>query len=103
MLVIVTFDLHGAPSGAYLKLKSALAAQIKLEKNIRSKKSGKLNRLPDNTFAAKFGGKWNRKQTKQLRSKVRKTVVKAIMQLHLSATVFVAVADGWAWSKRTVP
>jgi hypothetical protein len=102
MLVIVTFDLHGAKPKSYARVKSALS-KLKLKKKIRSKKSGKLNRLPANTFVAKVGGDWNSKQAKQLRNHVRKKVVKAITRLSLKATIFVAVADGWAWGKRTVP
>jgi len=66
-------------------------------------KSGKLSQLPANTFAAKFGGKWNRKQSKRLRNYVAKKVASAISGLNLRATIFVAVGDGWAWGKRTVP
>lgn len=101
MLAIVTYDLHGAPTPAYKQVKTALA-QHKLKKKIRSKKSGKLSRLPDNTFAAKFSGKWNRKQAKQLRNDLRNKVQKEIKGLNLKATIFVAVGDGWAWGKRTV-
>lgn len=64
MLVIVTFDLHGANSNEYPRVKAALAKH-RLKKEIRSKKSGKLSRLPANTFAAKFSGKWRKKTAKK--------------------------------------
>jgi hypothetical protein len=53
ILVIVTFDLHRAKPNEYPRVKNALA-RLRLKKKLLSKKSGKLNKLPANTFAAKF-------------------------------------------------
>jgi hypothetical protein len=101
MLIIVTFDLHGAPPSEYPRVKAALRRR-RLEKQIRSK-SGKLRALPANTFAAKFGGKWEGKAANQLRDHVRDEVRKIMKQLGLRATIFVAVGDGWAWGRRYIP
>ncbi len=60
MLAVVTFDLHKANPSEYPRVKAALARR-RLKKEIRSGKSGKLNKPPANTFAAKFSGRWSRK------------------------------------------
>ena len=101
MLVVVTFDLHGAKPKEYPRVKAALA-QRRLKKEIRSGKSGKLSKLPANTFAAKFSGKWNKRAANELRDYVRNEVRQVIRMLRLTATVFVAVGDRWAWGRRYV-
>jgi hypothetical protein len=99
MLVLVTFDLLGAPPAEYPRVKKALAS-LRLKKEIRSKNSGKLSKLPANTFAAVFTGKWQKRKAKKLRNYIRKQVQGVMKSLGLTATIFVAVGDKWAWSKR---
>lgn len=101
LLVMVTFDLHGAQSEDYRLVKRKLSA-FRLEKQIRSRGKNTPTRLPANTFAAKFAGKWSKKNAHELRDHLRERVCEAITSLHLSATVFVAVGDRWAWGKRIV-
>ena len=100
MLVVVTFDLHGAPPAEYPRVQTALA-NLTLKKQIRSKKSGKLSEMPHNTFVARFSGKWNKRRAKKLRDYVLKAVRTAIKALGLNATMFVVVGERWAWSRRS--
>jgi hypothetical protein len=62
-----------------------------------------MNKLPANTFAAKFSRTWNKKQAKQLRNYVRNQVRNIIRRFGLNATIFVAVGDRWAWGRGTIP
>lgn len=101
LLAIVTFDLHGAPSKEYQRVKRKLS-RLRLEKQIVAKDRDTPIRLPANTFAAKFRGKWNNKGASELRDHLRDSVCEAIKSLNLDATVFVAVGNGWAWSRRSV-
>jgi hypothetical protein len=95
MLVVVTFDLHGAPSAEYPRVQAALA-NLTLRKQIRSKKSGRLSKMPHNTFVARFSGKWNKKRARKLRNYVRKSVRTAVQARGLNATMFVGVGERWA-------
>lgn len=100
-LAIVTFDLHDAPPKAYLRVKRKLS-RLRLEKQIQSKSKDTPTKLPANTFAAKFSGKWTDREASDLRDHLRDKVCEAIASLKLRATVFVAVGDGWAWGRRSV-
>jgi hypothetical protein len=99
MLAIVTFDLHGAPPSEYPRVKAALAKR-RLKKEIRSKKSGKLSKLPANTFAAEFKGKWAKKKARKLCDYLKNEFELIRKSLGLNASVFVVVGSKWAWSKR---
>ncbi|MFC2072613.1 hypothetical protein ACFLUU_07955 [Chloroflexota bacterium] len=92
-LVIVTFDLHGASPESYLKVKKKLS-RLNLEKQITSKTSGRLRRLPANTFVAKYD---NSNNASSLRSRLRLRVKRIIVSEGLEGDVFVAVGDSWAW------
>lgn len=100
LLAIVTFDLHRASPNDYPKVKDALS-KLKLKKQIRSRKSTNLNRLPANTFAARFSGKWSKGKATNLCDYLRKNSAKAIKAFGLNATIFVAVGDDWAWGRRS--
>lgn len=99
MLVLVTFDLHGAAPAEYPRVKAKLA-KLRLKKEIRSKKSKKWSDLPANTFAARFKGDWEEKSARELCDYIKDEVQVVMNSLGLTATIFVAAADNWAWSKR---
>jgi hypothetical protein len=101
MLAIVTFDLHGAKSKHYGQVKRKLRG-LKLEKQINAKEKDYPTKLPANTFAAKFRGKWRKKNASELRDHLREEVCMAISSLGLHATVFVVIADTWAWGRRSI-
>jgi len=101
LFAVVTFDLHGAKSPEYQRVKRRLG-RLRLKKQLHSKNSDTPTRLPANTFAAKFIGKCNEKTAKELRNHLTQKVCVAIAELGLRATIFVAVGDKWAWSKKSV-
>lgn len=100
LLAIVTFDLHGAPTDSYSRVKKRLSG-LTLEAEIESKKSDIPTRLPSNTFAAKFG-RGSSKNALELRDYLKKGVKRIVRDEGLRATIFVAVGDDWAWGKGKV-
>jgi hypothetical protein len=100
-LALVSLDLHNAHPRYYPKIEADLA-RLGLQKKIRSRKSGKRGVLPANTYVARFGSKWAQKSAADLRNHLRKLIRKILRTLGLRATIFVTVADNWAWSRRTV-
>lgn len=101
MIAIVTFDLHYAKSKHYNRVKRKLKT-LKLEKQIRIKGKDKPTRLPANTFAAKFRGKWREKSASDLRNYLCDEVRAVISDLDLDASIFVAIGNEWAWGRRMV-
>jgi hypothetical protein len=102
MLVIVTFDLHGAKPQRYRDVKWKLAA-LRLEKHIHVKNSAAdPKKLPANTFAAKYSGRWTNRTAGELRDHIRSKVRGAVASLGLRATVFVVVGNTWAWGRCSV-
>lgn len=102
LLVIVTFDLHGAKPQRYRDMKRKLAA-FRLEKHIRVKHSAAgPKKLPANTFAAKYRGRWTTRTAGQLQKHVRTQVCGAAASLGLRTTVFVSVGKTWSWGRCSV-
>ena len=97
MLVIVTFDLHGAEPQRYRDMKRKLAA-LRLAKHIRLK-NGVVTKLPANTFAAKYRGRWTTLTAGQLQRHVRAQVRIAVVSLGLRATGLVSVGKTWSWGR----
>ena len=95
-LVLVTFDLHRVRPAAYTRVKDRLA-NLDLRKVIRSKSTGRVRKLPANTFAAKFVGRLPDSKSSPLRDHVRAEVKRILQDEGLKATVFVAVGQRWAW------
>jgi hypothetical protein len=97
-LVLVTFDLHGTrtKTAVYDRVKKRLAA-LDLKKYIRPKSTGQLKRLPHNTFAAKYAGRLPQSKSAPLRDFVRSEVKKALRAERVSASVFIAIGQRWAW------
>jgi hypothetical protein len=107
LFAIVTFDLHKSASHKPAKKDydqiAAGFARLKLKKEIRSARSGKLSQLTYNTYAAKFKGKGHGKATKvrnRLRKRIKAVISAVIGGRNLKARVFIFVGRRWAWSRR---
>lgn len=100
-LAAVTLDLRFAPPAIYRTVNVDLAL-LGLRKQIRSRKSGKVSRMPANFYIGRFGGKWSRKSVADLRDYLRKMIRNALHALGLRGRIFVTVAEQWAWSRRRV-
>lgn len=106
---VMTFDLHQSKSHRpttqdYDRINAGLAA-LNLRKKIRSARSGKLNQLTYNTYAAKFKGNGS-EAAKKVRNRLRRQVVAIIQHVigarGLKARVFIVVSRKWAWSRRNI-
>jgi len=101
MFAIVTYDLRSGKSKHYNYVKRKLKT-LKLEKQILIKGKDKPTRLPANTFAAKFKGKWRKKSASDLRNYLCDEVHTVISALDLDASIFVVIGNEWAWGRRKV-
>lgn len=101
LFVTVTFDLHGKSSrkSAYDNVKIGFA-KFGLTKQAILKKTGKRVKLPANTYVGVYDRKWNHKKPPQLRDYLKNEIQKVMKTHNYKYTIFIAVGNNWAWSKK---
>ncbi|KQT42508.1 MULTISPECIES: hypothetical protein [unclassified Methylophilus] len=93
--IIITFDLEGAESEKYEKLRKTLALELELDTNIYLSESDdhKITSLPFNTLATL----WRKDSTEQeTRDYIEKTIKKAFLSHRLKGRYVIVVAQNWA-------
>lgn len=102
--IVVSFDLHGPTrkgSETYTRIKKDLAKKLKIKK-IAPAKSGRVVKLPFNTFFGYFPARLADRSTSYLRDLARRKVVEVIGCHHKAATIFVFVGRDLRWGKKKI-
>lgn len=95
--VLITFDLEGADTSKYQRIRDTLAEDLDLERVIHLSKDdgGKFKELPHNTFATL----WAKDSTEQeTRDYFRQIVLAAFKKNNLKGRYVILVAQNWAVS-----
>ena len=93
--VVVTFDLNKASSDKY-DIANSILNDIGFQKEIEGS-TGKISKLPANTFAGEFEGA----STGKVRDDLCDKIQRAFKNENLDASIFVSVGGSWAWGKRS--
>ncbi len=93
--VLITFDLTGAETSKYRKLRDTLAEELELETYIHMSKDegGNPSELPCNTLAALWAKDASEQET---RNYFQKVILTAFKNHHLHGRYVILVAQNWA-------
>lgn len=97
---VITFDLDGAESTIYNKIKIDLK-KINIEKTLSKKDRSKEITLPQNVYVGRFSES-DYKSAKELRNYLTQELTKIFNKNSTEGKYFILIGNGWAWKKGNI-